>query len=89
MAQLTGLVKATRYEVESQILKRIEGTLNQHTAEQPDANTIKSEIYEYVQSKIQSLVGTYNSRFKSVHEYLEGHTERLRTLGETKTDLDV
>lgn len=75
--------------MESQILKRIEGTLLAHSSDQQDANTIKSELYEYIQQKLQSLVATYNSRFKSVHEYLEQHTERLRTLGETRTDVDV
>ena len=48
MGSLTGLVKATRFEVESQILRKIESTLAKHQVDQPDVNTFKSEIYEYV-----------------------------------------
>ena len=42
------MIKATKYEVESQILKRIENSLAKHQVDQPDLNTIKTEMYEYI-----------------------------------------
>ena len=82
------MVKASRYEVESQIMRKIESTLQRHDSDQPDMNTIKAEMYEYIQQKLQNVTSTYAHRFKNIHEYLEGHTERLKVLGDVKTDFD-
>lgn len=69
-------------------MRNIESTLHKYELDQPDVNTFKAEIYEYVQQKIQNVTSTYAQRFKNIHEYLEGHTERLKVLGDVKTDFD-
>ena len=88
MQQLNGLVRTNRFEIESLAMKRIEELLYTAQArEQP--STLKAEIYEFTQSKLNQTAQSFNQRLKLLSEEIESHSERLRGLSETKSDFEL
>ena len=67
-----------RFEIETEIMSRLDEKLQHAQNDQHDKNSIKSELYDYLQSKLKQMSKAYQTKFTQLFKQSEATEERIR-----------
>ena len=60
------MIQAARFEIETDVLAKVEQANNEKESYLQDLNSHKSEVYEYVQNKVKQLTQAYQPKFQTI-----------------------
>ena len=85
---LKNLISSTRFETETEIMGKAQQLVEENLKQLPDHAAIKSEVYEYVQSKLKQLATSNTLKFTTARQQIESLEERVKNLGDLNNDND-
>lgn len=83
-------LQTTRFELENQILSKVDDKLRHETDRLggSDLHSFKQEVYEYMQSKLKQLTKTYSPKFSQLFKQVESLEDKLRSMNDLNNDTD-
>jgi hypothetical protein len=78
MSILKSQFKAQKFEIETDLMKKVKYHQNQHDLKLDEFYKFKADIYSYLDGKYETITQTYGSKIKSLGEFVEGAEYKIR-----------
>ena len=82
---LQNQMKAQRYEIEGNILKKIKTKASEEERKMEDFYKFKADVYQYLDSKYENMQSVYSNKFKTLFEFNDRADDKLRVLWDQKS----
>lgn len=81
---LKSIVKAQKFEIENEILKKTKLQQSEHELKMQDFYRFKADVYSYQDGKYEQLNNTFAKKFQQIFEFMGQTEEKLRTITDLK-----
>ena len=87
--QFNTKLHTAKFEIENEIAGKLDDKLKGY---EPEGSAImhsfKSEVYDYLQSKLKQITKSYSSKFTQIFKQVETNDEKLREINDLNNDTD-
>lgn len=77
---MKSMLKTLKFEIENDIMKRIKHQQHEHDSKLEDFYKFKSDVYLYLDRKVESLQGNYGIKLKNIGEFIETAEDKIRVM---------
>lgn len=89
MAVLKSQMRAQKFEIESDLMKKVKYHQSQHDLKLDEFYKFKADIYSYMDNKYETMTGTYGTKFKGIQDFIESAENKIRALMDVKSNSEL
>jgi len=86
--QLQNRLRSSRFEIENGVLAKVDEKIASRSQEHSEIHSLKSEVYDYMQSKLKQVTSSYSPKFTQLFKKVEALDEKFRTFNDLNNDTD-